>query len=155
MEPTGARWPFRRSRSRTRPSPGFRIDREAVRPWIHHDGIGNVTVTGAVTYICYIIVPGTSYYRHPEWRLTTFGALKVRGLRKVDDGLHKCPDTVWLSARKDSRHQRAIPLWQRGVTLDKSRNPRYRCLGCATPAVPAPLWPVAAAPPWLTAPPFQ
>src|SRR5215475_12273948 len=54
--------------------------------------------------------------------------LRIRGLRKVDDGLHKCPDTVWLSARKDSLHQRAIPLWQRGVTFDKSRNPPARAL---------------------------
>ena len=46
------------------------------RPWIHYDGIRNVTVTGAVSYIYYFTVPGTSYYRHPEWRFTTFGTLK-------------------------------------------------------------------------------
>src|SRR5262245_3855334 len=46
------------------------------RPWIHYDGITNVTVTGAVSYIYYFTVPGTSYYRHPEWRFTTFGTLK-------------------------------------------------------------------------------
>jgi len=45
------------------------------RPWIHYDGIRNVTVTGAVSYIYYFTVPGTSYYRHPEWRFTTFGTL--------------------------------------------------------------------------------
>ena len=48
------------------------------RPWIHYDGIRNVTVTGAVSYIYYFTVPGTSYYRHPEWRFTTFGTLTQR-----------------------------------------------------------------------------
>jgi hypothetical protein len=46
------------------------------RPWIHYDGIPNVTVTGAMSYIYYFTVPGTSYYRHPEWRFTVFGTLK-------------------------------------------------------------------------------
>ena len=46
------------------------------RPWVHYDGIRNVTVTAAVSYICYFTVPGTSYYRHPEWRFSTFGTLK-------------------------------------------------------------------------------
>jgi hypothetical protein len=46
------------------------------RPWIHYDGIANATVTGAASYIYYFTVPGTSYYRHPEWRFTTFGTLK-------------------------------------------------------------------------------
>ncbi len=46
------------------------------RPWIHYDGLANVTVTGAVSYIYFFTIPGTSYYRHPEWRLTTFGTLK-------------------------------------------------------------------------------
>jgi hypothetical protein len=48
------------------------------RPWIHYDGIRNATITGAVSYIYYFTVPGTSYYRHPEWRFTTFGTLKQR-----------------------------------------------------------------------------
>jgi hypothetical protein len=47
-----------------------------LRPWVHYDGIKNVTITGAVSYIYYFTVPGTSYYRHPEWRFTTFGTLK-------------------------------------------------------------------------------
>lgn len=46
------------------------------RPWIHYDGIRNVTITGAVSYIYYFTVPGTSYYRHPQWRFTTFGTWK-------------------------------------------------------------------------------
>jgi hypothetical protein len=48
------------------------------RPWIHYDGIAKATVTGAVSYIYYFTVPGTSYYRHPEWRFTAFGTLKQR-----------------------------------------------------------------------------
>ncbi len=46
------------------------------RPWIHYDGIANLVITGAVSYIYYFTVPGTSYYRHPEWRYTTFATLK-------------------------------------------------------------------------------
>jgi len=46
------------------------------RPWLHYDGIPNTTVTGAMSYIYYFTVPGTSYYRHPEWRFSTFGTLK-------------------------------------------------------------------------------
>jgi hypothetical protein len=46
------------------------------RPWVHYDAIANVTITGAVSYIYYFTVPGTSYDRHPEWRFTTFGTLK-------------------------------------------------------------------------------
>ena len=37
------------------------------RPWFHNDGIPNTTITGSVSYIYYLTVPGTSYYRHPEW----------------------------------------------------------------------------------------
>jgi hypothetical protein len=48
------------------------------RPWIHYDGIANLTITGAMSYIYYFTVPGTSYYRHPQWRFTTFGTLKQR-----------------------------------------------------------------------------
>jgi hypothetical protein len=48
------------------------------RPWIHYDGIPHGTLTGAMSYIQYFSVPGTSYYRHPEWRFTTFGTLKQR-----------------------------------------------------------------------------
>jgi len=48
------------------------------RPWIHYDGIPNATITGAASYIYYFTVPGTSYYRHPEWRFTTFGTWKQR-----------------------------------------------------------------------------
>jgi hypothetical protein len=29
-----------------------------------------------LSYIYYFTVPGTSYYKHPEWRYTTFGTLK-------------------------------------------------------------------------------
>jgi len=36
------------------------------RQWIHYDGITNTTITGAVSYIYYFTVPGTSNYRHPE-----------------------------------------------------------------------------------------
>ncbi len=46
------------------------------RPWVHYDGIANLTITAAVSYIYHFTVPGTSYYRHPEWRVTTFGTLK-------------------------------------------------------------------------------
>jgi hypothetical protein len=47
-----------------------------VRPWLHYDGITNTTLTGSVSYICYFTVPGTSYNRHPEWRVTAFGTLR-------------------------------------------------------------------------------
>jgi hypothetical protein len=46
------------------------------RPWIHYDGVPNLTVTGAVSYLYHFTVPGTSFYRHPEWRFTSFGTLK-------------------------------------------------------------------------------
>jgi hypothetical protein len=48
------------------------------RLWLHYDAIENVTITGAVSYISYFTVPGTSYYRHPEWRYTIFGTVKQR-----------------------------------------------------------------------------
>jgi hypothetical protein len=46
------------------------------RPWLHYDGIPNTTFTGSVSYIYYFTVPGTSYYRHAEWRDTLMGTLK-------------------------------------------------------------------------------
>ena len=46
------------------------------RPWFHYDGIPNTTLTGSASYIQYFTVPGTSYYRHPEWRDTLMGTLK-------------------------------------------------------------------------------
>jgi hypothetical protein len=46
------------------------------RPWFHYDGIPNTTLTGSVSYIYYFTVPGTSYYKHPEWRDTVIGTLK-------------------------------------------------------------------------------
>jgi hypothetical protein len=46
------------------------------RPWFHYDGIPNTTLTGSATYILYFNVPGTSYYRHREWRDTLIGTLK-------------------------------------------------------------------------------
>src|SRR5579864_503963 len=46
------------------------------RPWLHFDGIPNTTLTGSVSYIYYFTVPGTSYYRHPEWRDTLMGTMK-------------------------------------------------------------------------------
>ena len=46
------------------------------RPWLHYDGIPNTTLTGSVSYIYYFTVPGTSYYRHPEWRDTLMATLK-------------------------------------------------------------------------------
>jgi hypothetical protein len=46
------------------------------RPWLHYDGIPNATLTGSVSYISYFTVPGTSYYRHPEWRDTLMATLK-------------------------------------------------------------------------------
>ena len=46
------------------------------RLWLHYDAIANVTLTGAVSYLSYFTVPGTTYYRHPEWRFTTFGTVK-------------------------------------------------------------------------------
>ena len=47
-----------------------------VRPWLHYDGIPNTTITGSMSYIYYFTVPGTSYYRHPEWRVTVLGNLR-------------------------------------------------------------------------------
>jgi hypothetical protein len=46
------------------------------RPWVHYDGIPNVTLTGSVGYIVYFNVPATSYYKHPEWRDTLMGTWK-------------------------------------------------------------------------------
>jgi hypothetical protein len=46
------------------------------RPWFHYDGIPNTTLTASVSYIYYFTVPGTSYYKHPEWRDTLIGTLK-------------------------------------------------------------------------------
>jgi hypothetical protein len=46
------------------------------RPWVHYDGLPNVTLTSSVSYIYYFTVPETSYYRHPEWRVTVLGTLK-------------------------------------------------------------------------------
>jgi hypothetical protein len=47
-----------------------------IRPRIHYDGIPNTTFTGSATYIIYFTVPGTSYYRHPEWRYVLMGTRK-------------------------------------------------------------------------------
>jgi hypothetical protein len=49
-----------------------------VRPWLHYDGIRNLTITGGPSYIYYFTVPGTSYYKHPEWRFTGFASLRQR-----------------------------------------------------------------------------
>jgi hypothetical protein len=46
------------------------------RPLLHYDAIPNTTLTGSVSYISYFTVPGTSYYRHPEWRDTLMVTLK-------------------------------------------------------------------------------
>jgi hypothetical protein len=46
------------------------------RLWLHYDAIANVTITSGASYLSYFTVPGTSYYRHPEWRFTTFGTVK-------------------------------------------------------------------------------
>ena len=47
-----------------------------VRPWTHYDGIRDVTITSALSYVYSYTVPGDSAYKHPEWRFTTFGTLK-------------------------------------------------------------------------------
>jgi hypothetical protein len=49
-----------------------------VRPWLHYDGLPNTTITGSVSYIYYFTVPGTSFYRHPEWRVTILGNLRQK-----------------------------------------------------------------------------
>jgi hypothetical protein len=46
------------------------------RPWLHYDGVHNTTLTASVSYIHYFSVPGTSYYRHAEWRDTLMGTWK-------------------------------------------------------------------------------
>jgi hypothetical protein len=46
------------------------------RPWLHYDGIPLTTLTGSVSYLYYFTVPGTSFFRHPEWRYTLMGTLK-------------------------------------------------------------------------------
>jgi len=51
------------------------------RPWFHYDGIPNTTLTGSVSYIYYFTVPGTSNYRHPEWRNTLMFTLKQPSAR--------------------------------------------------------------------------
>lgn len=47
-----------------------------IRPWVHYDGIRNVTLTGSVSYIYAFTIAGTSNYRHPEWRVTSFGTVR-------------------------------------------------------------------------------
>jgi hypothetical protein len=47
-----------------------------VRPWLHYDGIPDLTLTGSLSYIYYFTVPETSYYRHPEWRVTSLSTLR-------------------------------------------------------------------------------
>ncbi len=47
-----------------------------IRPWLHYDGIRNATFTGSVSYIDYFYIPGTSNYKHHEWRITEMGTLK-------------------------------------------------------------------------------
>ena len=47
-----------------------------IRPWVHYDGIPNTTITGSVSYIYAFTVPGTSNYKHPEWRVTALGNLR-------------------------------------------------------------------------------
>jgi hypothetical protein len=47
-----------------------------IRPWFHYDGIPNTTLTGSAGYIDYFNVPGTSDYKHTEWRVTAMGTLK-------------------------------------------------------------------------------
>jgi hypothetical protein len=49
-----------------------------LRPWIHCDGIRNLTISGGPSYIRYFTVPGTSNYKHPEWRFTGIGSLRQR-----------------------------------------------------------------------------
>jgi hypothetical protein len=46
------------------------------RPWVHYDGIPNVSLTASVGYIVYFNVPATSYYKHSEWRDTVMGTVK-------------------------------------------------------------------------------
>ena len=45
-------------------------------PWLHFDGIPNLTLTACVNYIYHFAVPTTSAYQHPEWRDTLMGTLK-------------------------------------------------------------------------------
>jgi hypothetical protein len=48
------------------------------RLWVHYDGFRDLTITASPSYIYYFAVPGTSNYRHPEWRFTVLGTLKQR-----------------------------------------------------------------------------
>ncbi len=47
-----------------------------IRPWLHYDGIRNVTLTASVSYIHYFSVPRSDNYSHHEWRVTAMGTLK-------------------------------------------------------------------------------
>jgi hypothetical protein len=47
-----------------------------IRPWLHYDGIRNVTLTGSASYIDYFSVPETRNYRYHQWRVTAMGTLK-------------------------------------------------------------------------------
>ena len=48
------------------------------RLWVHYDGFRDLTITASPSYIYYFAVPGTSNYKHPEWRFTVLGSLKQR-----------------------------------------------------------------------------
>jgi len=49
-----------------------------IRSWLHYDGVRDLTVTGAASYVYYFTVPGTSNYKHSEWRFTGLCNLRQR-----------------------------------------------------------------------------
>src|SRR5262245_12510850 len=49
-----------------------------IRPWVHYDGIRDLTITGSASYIYSFAVAGTTNYKHSEWRFVVFGTLKQR-----------------------------------------------------------------------------
>jgi len=48
------------------------------RPWLHYEAIPRITLTGSLSYIYAFTVPGTSYDKHPEWRVTAFATAKQK-----------------------------------------------------------------------------
>jgi hypothetical protein len=49
-----------------------------IRPWLHYDGIRNLTLTAGLSYIDYFNIPGSDNYAHHEWRVTAMATLNQR-----------------------------------------------------------------------------
>jgi hypothetical protein len=47
-----------------------------IRPWVHYDGLPHTTLTLGISYVDSFAVPGTSNYKHPQWRDTLYATVK-------------------------------------------------------------------------------